>query len=215
MQIEARDGKGMTNFRAHVQLKGTGTAANNNGSVSVVVARKNLNYLLAQADSLYVCFHLPTERLLVRYADDVYREYEHRSKDWASQKDVTVNFTQLYDEQFQQSFNKLLLASGRSQRDQRLQWIGTPPEQIPDLIRHAMPAIDVPVDAAQAKKLLEELYEAGKDAIISNSFAQFAAVLDSLPGAMDKAYMAEINLGLNGTTFDKERVGTVPVVVEN
>src|SRR5262245_2472484 len=57
-QIEARDGQGMTNLRVHVQLKGTEAAPNADDSVSVGdISRTNLNYLLAQPDSIYVCLH--------------------------------------------------------------------------------------------------------------------------------------------------------------
>lgn len=206
VQIEARNGKAMTNMRAHVQLKGTESAANANGSVSVAVARTNLNYLLAQADSVYVCYHLPSERLFVRYADDVYREYEHRGADWIHQDKVTVKFTQPFDEEFQRRLNARLLVSGKSSRDRRLQWIATPPDQILTLVQQTTAIIEVPADPVQARAILTKLYQAGNDAVISNSFAQFAAALDSLPGAMDLAYMAEINLGINGLSFDKARV---------
>lgn len=206
VQIEARNSKAMTNIRAHVQLKGTESAANANGSVSVAVARTNLNYLLAQADSVYVCYHLPSERLFVRYADDVYREYEHRGADWIHQDKVTVKFTQPFDEEFQRRLNARLLVSGKLSRDRRLQWIATPPDQILTLVQQTTAIIEVPADPVQARAILTKLYQAGNDVVISNSFAQFAAVLDSLPGAMDLAYMAEINLGINGLSFDKARV---------
>src|SRR5688572_21360548 len=85
VQIEARDGNGMTNLRVHVQLKGTEGAVNADGSMSIQVSRTNLNYLLAQPDAIYVCFHLPSQRLLVRYATDVYRELEHRGTAWHEQ----------------------------------------------------------------------------------------------------------------------------------
>jgi len=205
-QIEARDGNAMTNIRAHVQLKGTESAANTNGSVSVAVARRNLNYLLAQADSLYVCYHLPSGRLLVCYAEDVYRDYEHRGANWTHQKDITVNFSQLFNKEFQCRLNARLLASGRLSRDRRLQWITTPPEQISYLILQSTVPIHVPDDPMQAQALLIELYNNGNDAIISNNFMLFSSVLDSLPGAMDIAYMAEINLGINRSPFDNNRV---------
>lgn len=64
----------------------------------------------------------------------------------------------------------------------------------------------MPADSARARAVLYQLYEAGEDAIISNSFAHFAAVLESVPGAMRLAYMAEINLGINGSPFDQARV---------
>jgi tetratricopeptide (TPR) repeat protein len=215
VQIEARRGKAMTNIRGHVQLKGTGRPANANGSVSLSIARTNLNYLLAQADSIYVCYHLPSQRLLVRYADDVYREYEHRGANWTHQETVTVNLTHPFDEGFQRRLNARLLASGESSRDRRLLWAVTPPERIPPLVERATPIINVPAEPEQASKVLTELYESGHDAAISGSFEQFAAVLDPLPGAMDLAYMAEINLGINGFPFDKDRVRRAIRVLES
>jgi tetratricopeptide (TPR) repeat protein len=213
VQIEARRGKAMTNIRAHVQLKGTGCPCNANGSVSLSVARTNLNYLLARTDSIYICYHCPSERLLVRYADDVYREYEHRDVDWTHRETVTINLTQPFDEEFQRRMNARLLASGKSSQDRRLLWAAAPPEQIPPLVERAAPIIEVPGEPEQARKMLSELYRAGNDVAISSSFEQFAAVLDSLPGAMDLAYMAEINLGINGSSFNKDRIRqAIPVL---
>lgn len=206
VQIEAREGKAVTNIRAHVQLKGTESAPNANGSISVAVARTNLNYLLAQAESIYVCYHLPSKSLLVRHASDVYREYEHRNVNWIDQDKITINFSQPFDEEFQQRLNKRLLAVGRLSRSQRLQYITTPPEQIAALVRQITPVIEVPVDPEKAREMLTDLYKSGNDTVISNNFEQFAAVLDSVVGAMDLGYMAEINLGINGLPFNKSRV---------
>ncbi|MES2177972.1 MAG: tetratricopeptide repeat protein [Gemmatimonadota bacterium] len=66
--------------------------------------------------------------------------------------------------------------------------------------------IDVPADPDRAQLILAALYEAGEDDVISASFAAFAAVLDGVEGALDAAYMAEINRGLNHAAFDKQRV---------
>lgn len=206
IQIEARDGRAMTNFRAHVQLKGTGASSNEDGSVSVSVARTNLNYLLAQVDSIYVCYHLPSKRLLVRYADDVYREYEHRGSSWGHQDQVTVRFAQVFDEEFQRHLNARLLASGRGSRDHRLRWVETPPDQLSALLSKATTVIPVPADPVRARAVLVKLYDAGQDALISNAFDQFSSTLGSLPGDMDLAYMAEINLGINGLSFNEVRV---------
>ena len=85
VQLEARDGDAMTNLRVCVQLKGTKADTNADGSISVPVARENLNYLLAQPNSLYVCYHEPTSRLLARFAVDVYHEYERGRAHWATQ----------------------------------------------------------------------------------------------------------------------------------
>ena len=52
------------------------SAPNADGSVSVGgISRTNLNYLLAQPDSIYACLHIPSCRLLVRYAIDVFLDY--------------------------------------------------------------------------------------------------------------------------------------------
>ena len=56
-QIEARDGDAMTNFRVHVQVKGTEKELNKSGALSISVERQNLNYLLSQPLSLYVAYH--------------------------------------------------------------------------------------------------------------------------------------------------------------
>jgi tetratricopeptide (TPR) repeat protein len=206
LQIEARQGASMTNLRVHVQLKGTEKPANVDGSISIEVARANLNYLLMQPDSVYVCYHLPTKRLLVRYVQDVFREYEHQGERWHDQETVTVRFVSSFDEEFQRRLNAKVVASGRTARDQRLEWTATPPSEIPAKVRRTVPLIEVPADPGQARELLTELYEDGQDLTISASFSRFAAVLDPLPGAMNFAYMAEINLGLNRLPFDEARV---------
>ena len=76
--IEAGDTEVMTNVRIHVQLKGTGCETNADGSVSVSIDRTNLNYLLMQPYSIFVCYHTPSQQLLIRSVDDVFREYEHK-----------------------------------------------------------------------------------------------------------------------------------------
>src|SRR5262249_33230570 len=107
---------------------------------------------------------------------------------------------------FQERLNARLLAASKESRDRRLKWISTPPEQIPALVEHATVAIEVPADPARARELLSELYDTGQDFAISAAFLKFAAVLGDLPGAMDLAYMAEINLGVNGLPCDLERI---------
>ena len=206
VQIEARDGSGMTNLRVHVQLKGTEVACNPDNTISIQVNRTNLNYLLAQPDSLYVCFHLPSARLLARYANDVYREYEHRGTSWREQNTVTIRFADDLTERFQRRMHARLIAYGRSGRDHRLEWSTTPPSRIPSLVLKSVTPVELPADASHAMAILKELYLAGEDAVISASFARFSAVLDSVNGAMDFAYLAEINLGMNGSAFEKARV---------
>lgn len=206
LQIEVRDGESMTNIRAHVQLKGTESALRPDGSVSVRIARTNLNYLLSQPYSLYVCHHLPSARLFVRSAEDVFREYEHAGRCWTSQQTVTIRFAQTFDESFQRQLHSHILASAKSSRDRRLKWVTTPPRELPALVRNEVLPVEVPADTNQAIEVLEHLYKAGEDAIISEAFGQFAAALSALPEAMIPAYMAEINLGVNGQPFDENRI---------
>jgi tetratricopeptide (TPR) repeat protein len=206
-QLECRNGSAMTNFRTHVQLKGTDALPNNDGSISIALARTNLNYLLGQPDSLYICYHISAKTMLVRYAADVCREYEHKQPDWMNQEQVTVRFTQGFGEQFQRELHRRILASGREQRDDRFKWAVTPPDQLINEVQKAVPSIDVPHVRQLAKDMLTSLFDAFEEAIISKAFEKFAAVLDENEGEMDLAYMAEINLGINRSQgFDRQRV---------
>lgn len=82
-QIEVCSGVQAMNIRVHVQLKGTESESNADGSVSRSVQRTNLNYLLMSPYSIYVCYHIPTRRLLVSSAEDVVRSYEHSDRNWS------------------------------------------------------------------------------------------------------------------------------------
>ena len=206
VQIEARQGESMTNIRVHVQLKGTDSEPLANGSVSVVVARTNLNYLLAQADSIYVCWHRPTRRLLARYAGDVYREYEHSHESWTAQDSLTINFRKVFDKGFQNLLHERVINSGISTRNRRLHWSVTPPDKLSAMIRREIPLIEVPPTSNEAIDVLNALYGRGHDDIISHNFENFATTLRSVPGAMDRAYFAETNLALNGLPFDRARI---------
>ena len=213
-QLEVKANGQMTNVRVHVQIKGTESKPNKNNSISKSVYRTNLNYLFQQPSSLYVCYHLPTKRLLVRYVDDVLREYEHKKGNWESQKEVTVNFRQLFDNVFQAILKEKVLADAKVNRNCRFQYITTPPEQISELIQTTTKNIFVPMDVDQAKDILSNLYNSGEDIVISASFDQFAAVLNSSPESMMLAYMAEINLGINGQKFNKNRIHQGIEVIE-
>lgn len=72
-QLEVAHGGAATNVRLHVQLKGTAKAANKDGSVSVEIDRTNLNYLMQNAYSFFVCYHVPTNSLFYTSADSVVR----------------------------------------------------------------------------------------------------------------------------------------------
>ncbi len=205
-QLEVQSGGQATNLRVHVQLKGTDRDVAAEGTLSVVVDRINLNYLLAQPHSIYVCFHRPSGRLLARYATDVFQDYERRGTSWQHQDTITVLFAEPFDKSFQLRLRDMVLAAGRAARDERLDWLTTPPERFPESLMQSVPRIEVPTDVAAAQELLETLYEVGQDAVISKSFEGFAAVLGRSSVALLPAYMAEINLGINGHVIDQQRV---------
>jgi tetratricopeptide (TPR) repeat protein len=127
-------------------------------------------------------------------------------KDWTHQQSLTIKFKVLFDEELQRKLNASLISCGKDLRNQRLQWITTPPDKITSLVRQTITRITVPSDPEQASEMLSQLYQSGNDAVISQNFSQFSAILAQQPGAMNHAYMAEINLGINGQTFDKKRV---------
>lgn len=207
-QLEVVENCRVTNIRVHVQLKGTKSEMLSDKSVSRVVARANLNYLLHQPCSIYVCYHEPTGRLLVRYAEDVYRAYEHKGTTWRSQSSITVGFIQLFDAQFQKDLKNRASSLAKSSRDDRLLLASHPPNQLSKILAKSSEKIIVPTGSEQAKVVLKELYDLGKDEVISNSFDQFLSELNSSPKDMMFAYMAEINLGINGLEFDEDRVRT-------
>ena len=204
--IEAIDAGKPTNVRVHVQVKGTNCNAREDGSISVSVARSNVNYLLMQPGSVFVCYHVPTERLLVRRADDIAREYEHRGKDWHDQQSVTVRFEEAFDRDFQRSLKEYVVASAKGERDRRLNLAIHPPSTLSIVREEGAIDLPVPADPTQARRVLVELYESGQDMTISLSFDKFRAVLGSSDQVFLRAYMAEINLGINGLEFDGARI---------
>ena len=204
--IEAMDAGKMTNIRVHVQVKGTNCDPRADGSVGVSVDRSNVNYLLMQSGSIFVCCHVPTERLLVRRVDEVVREYEHRDNDWQDQQTVTVRFKDAFDRRFQRSLKEYVVASAKGERDRRLNLAIHPPETLSMVREEGAIDLPVPSDPTQATRVLVELYEGGQDRTISLSFDKFRAVLGSSNEMFLLAYMAEINLGINGTDFDSTRI---------
>ncbi len=200
-QIEVRDDRAATNIRVHVQLKGTKCEENSDGSVSRDVSRSTLNYLAMQPDSIFVCYHIPSNRLLVRQVDSVIREYERihlrslqRKKNWSTQKTITVKFIDDFDKTYQNTLKAHAVASAKAARDHRLSCTIQPP------------GVYVSADPQQEKERLIALYNCGEDKSISQSFEIFRAVLGAAPEDLIHAYMAEINLGINGVACDKSRI---------
>lgn len=205
-EIEASDDGDMTNVRVHVQLKGTGRKKNADGSVSLSIHRKNLNYLLMQPCSIFVCWHIPSKQLLVRAADDVLREYEHSGKCWDNQKTVTVRFKDGFDHDFQRTLKEYAVVCAKTARDHRLNLTMQPPVDISSFSEEGEIDLPVPANQGQAEEILAELYKDGQDRTISRSFEKFRAVLGRSNKKLIHAYMAEINLGINGRECSKSRI---------
>ncbi len=205
-QIEARLAGGMTNYRVHAQVKGTDKAANRDGSVSIAVERRNLNYLLSQPHSIYVCYHRPTEALLVRSAEDVYRDAEHRGEAWWTQDALTIRFRAPFDATFQATLHARVVATCATLRDDRLHWVAQPPDRYHEKILTSVPTIHVPESPREASAVLLSLYERHENAVISKAFKQFVACLGAKNPRLIYAYLAEIDLAMRGEPFDRKRV---------
>lgn len=209
-QIEVLDGGLATNIRLHVQLKGTERSLNADGSLSISIEQTNLNYLIAQGHSLFVACHLPTGSLRLTTVEAVLRQYEHKNVNWKDQATLTVTFAEELTLDRLARLSGLALSSSRSARDERIAQAQAIPSAFPDVVRDAMPAINVPDDPERALQILEALYERGADLAISAAFDQFAAVLGSNSAEMGCCYMAEINLGMAGRGRpDRIRAGKV------
>lgn len=206
LQLEVIDNGLATNVRVHVQLKSTRARLNADGSVSRKVARANLNYLLVHPNSIYVCLHVPTDTLFVRYADEVHSEHQRDRPTRGTGKHLTVRLRQRFDEAFQKELHARALAASRAARDERLAWQSTPPEKLAARVTGHVPSIEVPHDPEAALAVLERLSDEGQDEAISLAFEKFGAALGGVPGSMDRAYMAEINLALGSHGFSGPRV---------
>ena len=204
--LEAVDAGNPTNVRVHVQVKGTSVGAREDGSIGVSVARSNLNYLLMQPGSIFICHDAPTKRLLVRRADDIVREYEERGNDWHDQQTVTVRFEEVFDQNFQRTLKEHVIACAKGERERRLNLAFRTPRTLSIVQEEGAIDLPVPADPTQARRVLTTLYESGQDKTISLSFAKFQTVLSPSDQVFLQAYMAEINLGINGLEFDCTRV---------
>lgn len=206
-EIEVVHDEMATNVRLHVQLKGTEQEKNTDGSISVGIERANLNYLLMQPFSSFVCFHVPSQTLWMRASEDVLREYERSGRDWSAQKTLTVRFSeQLTPEHFSQ-----LAAGARATatglRNDRITHSTSAVADLPGILGQSVPELHVGSNPERAMKLLNQLYESGADRLISASFTKFEAVLGAEHDGMGLCYMAEVNLGMAGIGQD-ERVAS-------
>lgn len=205
-QVEVTDQGRATNVRIHVQLKGTTKDQNVDGSVSVEVSRTNLNYLLMHSYSIYACYHVQTQRLLICPAADVLRQYEHGGTDWSRQQTLTVNFSEPLTHERLKSLAVLARRSAGSSRNRRVRQSTATAKDVPDIIKGSVPDVHVPEDARLAAEMLASLYGRGADAAISAAFDQFTAILGADHDAMGYCFMTEINLGMAGKNTHPTRI---------
>ena len=121
-QIEVVHQDQATNVRVHVQVKGTESALNTDGSVSTEISRTNLNYLLAPPHSFYVSYHVPSNSLRVSSVEEVLRQCEHSGRSWTQQKNVDRQFFRVVD--CRRPLGKsaaLARANSASSRDRRIE----------------------------------------------------------------------------------------------
>ena len=205
-QIEVVHGNQATNVRVHVQVKGTESELKADGSISIDISRSNLNYLLAQRHSVYVCYHVPTESLRFSSVENVLRQCEHKGKNWTKQKTLTVNCAEMLTFDRLKTLADLARSSSASSRDRRVEQVSARVDDVPRVLKNSVAEIHVPENANLASQLLEQLYESGADASISAAFEAFAAVLGLDHDAMGLCYMAEINLGMAGRSQETGRI---------
>jgi tetratricopeptide (TPR) repeat protein len=205
-QIEVIDRDSATNVRIHVQLKGTETAPNADGSVSVEIRRSNLNYLLMQPHSFFACYHVPSDTLRFCFADAVIRQYEHKGQNWSQQQTLTVTFSETLTITHLKRLAALTKSGAAALRNTRVAHATIAPEKLPEIARAAVPDLHVPQDAARAAAMLSNLYEDGADRTISAAFEKFAAVLSDDHDAMTICFMAEINLGMSDSNGNAGRI---------
>ncbi|PPJ45405.1 tetratricopeptide repeat protein [Rhizobium sp. KAs_5_22] len=197
-QLEALENGSATNVRVHVQLKGTTKNANSDGSITIGVERSNLNYLMVQRYSFYVCYHLPSDRLLFAPVDSVITGYSHSGKSWTEQDTISVRFSKVLDHEALNSIASLARLQSNASRDYRFSLTASRAEDLGKIVGSGLPEIHVPEDQSRAAALLEGLYYNNKEEIISAAIHRFEAVLGSNHDAMRFCCMAEINLGMSG-----------------
>lgn len=205
-QIEVVDQDQATNVRIHAQLKGTERRLNADASLSIEISRENLNYLEMHPHSFYVAYHIPTSSLRIYSADTVLSKYEHAGKGWTHQQSITVNFTDELTNARLDRLATIAISEARAQRNRRTEHMRTAPSDTTRLIQHGIEHIYVPDDQVQARQLLAQYYNQAADTQISAAFDRFAAVLGENSEDMSLAYMAEINLGMEGASRARNRI---------
>jgi tetratricopeptide (TPR) repeat protein len=204
-QVEVEVDGMATNVRLHVQLKGTDKDANKDGSVSIDIDQTNLNYLLMQSYAIYVCYHRPTDRLLMRHAQNVARQYQQAGGEWTNQATLTVNFRDDVSAARLRALATLAHAEAVTMREWRHSHIVARPGDVSALLRR-FHDVHVPPDATDAEIVLRKMFDEGLDARVSAAADRFEAVLGARHPAILYIHLAQINLGMTGSRPDPKQV---------
>lgn len=195
-----------TNVRIQVQLKGTTTDLNADGSISISVKRSNLNYLLMSPCSLYVCFHIPTNTLKVTSAQNVLAQYQNMGESWQSQKSVTVNFAENLTEQRLIKATALARLSALDARNRRIAHREMSDKQVVEHTTKMFTVYEVSDDTSSAIHQIMNLYQSNQTEVISSAYERFKTILGEEHPAMMFCYMAEIDLASANKIFDHQRI---------
>src|SRR5581483_6040562 len=118
----------------------------------------------------------------------------------------TVRFLAPFDAQFQSGLRAKTIAASSAHRDDRLNWVVTPPDRFPAEVAVNIPTIVVPESRKDAFNALRSLYDRGQDDVISKAFEQFSACFGPDNPGLTYAYLSEINLAMRHKPFNRERV---------
>lgn len=191
----------VTNARVVAQIKGTEKDSNSDGSVSVSVDRSNLRYLTMQPYAIYICYHLPTKRLLWMTAEEAFFGVGRHNSAQSSET-FTIRFEKVFSGEAQQ--NLAGIAIDAASRDQARRLSSEP--QI---------HVHVPDDPKRAYALLRSLSDTGRDQEIHSAAESFLSILGSRSLESLPVYLAEVNLGINAYPFNKSRVETVAELLQD
>ena len=120
------------------------------------VSRTNLNYLLAQPYSFYVCYHVPSDSLRVSFVENVLRQYEHSGKSWTEQQTLTINFVDVLTVDRLRALAALARSSSASSRDRRVEQLSATVDDLPGVLKRSVAEIHVPENADLACQLLDQ-----------------------------------------------------------
>lgn len=112
--LEAKIGKGMTNFRSQAQVKGTDRPrVNIDGTISLSVRTSNLNHLLNGVCPMYILYVHPTGELWFVWARDEQQRLQVDCPNWIQQETVTLRLARKLTADAVPKIRDRIVAEGR------------------------------------------------------------------------------------------------------